>query len=134
MSEQLRLHAVTIVVDDYDTAIAHYVNDLGFTLLEDTDLGSGKRWVRVAPDANGPGLLLAKATTPQQIAAIGNQTGGRVGFFVHTSDFASTHARLRANGVHMTEEPRSEEFGTVVVFKDKYGNLWDLIEPRIVHG
>ena len=129
MSEQMRLHAVTIVVDDYDTAIAHYVDDLGFTLIEDTDLGSGKRWVIVSP-GNGAGLLLAKATTPEQQAAIGNQTGGRVGFFLHTSDFAGVHARLVARGVHMTEQPRFEEYGTVVVFRDKYGNTWDLIEPR----
>ena len=129
MSEQLRVHAVTIVVDDYDTAIAHYVDDLGFTLLEDTELGAGKRWVLVSP-GSGPGLLLAKATTPEQQAAIGNQTGGRVGFFVHTTDFASVHARLVARGVRMTEQPRVEEYGTVVVFQDKYGNKWDLIEPR----
>lgn len=129
MSEAMRLHGVTIVVDDYDTAITHYVEDLGFSLVEDSDLGSGKRWVMVSP-GSGANLLLAKATTPEQRAAIGNQTGGRVGFFLHTTDFAGVHARLLARGVRMTEQPRSEEYGTVVVFQDKYGNLWDLIEPR----
>lgn len=127
---RLRLHAVTVVVDDYDEAIAHYVGDLGFTLLEDTDLGAGKRWVRVAPDpAAGSSLLLARASTPEQRAAVGAQTGGRVGFFLHTDDFAAVHARLVEAGVRMTEEPRHEPYGTVVVFRDRYGNLWDLIEP-----
>ncbi len=125
-----RLHAVTVLVDDYDVAIAHFVDDLGFHLVEDTDLGGGKRWVRVAPDADaGPSLLLAVASTDGQRAAIGRQTGGRVGFFLHTTDFAAHHARLVAHGVRMTEEPRQEPFGTVVVFEDRYGNLWDLIEP-----
>jgi catechol 2,3-dioxygenase-like lactoylglutathione lyase family enzyme len=125
----MRLHAVTLVVDDYDVAIAHYVNDLGFRLIEDTDLGQGKRWVLVAPDAQGSCLLLAVAATDDQRAAIGNQTGGRVGFFLHTTDFAASHARLVESGVRMTEEPRHEPYGTVVVFEDRYGNLWDLIEP-----
>jgi catechol 2,3-dioxygenase-like lactoylglutathione lyase family enzyme len=125
----MRLHAVTLVVDDYDVAIAHYVNDLGFRLIEDTDLGQGKRWVLVAPDRQGSCLLLAVATTDEQRAAIGNQTGGRVGFFLHTTDFAAHYARLVERGVHMTEEPRHEPYGTVVVFEDRYGNSWDLIEP-----
>ncbi len=136
MSEpSLKLHAVTIVVDDYDTAIAHYVNDLGFQLVEDTDLGNGKRWVRVAPDpAGGATLLLAVATSDDQRAAIGRQTGGRVGFFLHTNDFASYHARLVKCGIRMTEDPRHEAYGTVVVFEDRYGNLWDLIEPVADNG
>jgi catechol 2,3-dioxygenase-like lactoylglutathione lyase family enzyme len=131
MSEpSLRLHAVTIVADDYDAAIAHYVGDLGFHLVEDTDLGGGKRWVRVAPDREGgPALLLAVASSADQHAAIGRQTGGRVGFFLHTDDFAAHHARLVERGVRMTEEPRQEPYGTVVVFEDRYGNLWDLIQP-----
>ena len=124
------LHAVTVVVDDYDEAIAHYVGDLGFTLLEDTELSPGKRWVRVSPDAgSGSCLLLAKAASEEQRAAIGNQTGGRVGFFLHVDDFAQYHSRLLARGVEMTESPRQEPYGMVVVFKDRYGNLWDLIEP-----
>ena len=131
-SPSARLHAVTIVVDDYDVAIAHFVGDLGFHLVEDTDLGSGKRWVRVAPDpAGGPTLLLAVASNDEQRAAIGRQTGGRVGFFLHTTDFAAQHARLVERGVRVTEEPRHESYGTVVVFQDRYGNLWDLIEPNV---
>lgn len=89
-----------------------------------------KRWVRVSPDPDGgTSLLLAVATTDAQRAAIGNQTGGRVGLFLHTDDFRSRHAHLVARGVRMTEEPRIEPYGTVVVFEDRYGNLWDLIEP-----
>lgn len=126
----MRLHAVTLLVDDYDAAIRHYVDDIGFTLVEDTDLSEGKRWVRVAPDANGgTAFLLAVASTDAQCAAIGNQTGGRVGLFLHTNDFAADHARLIARGVEMTEDPRTEPYGTVVVFRDRYGNLWDLIQP-----
>ena len=121
---------MTLLVDDYDAAIAHFVGDLGFHLVEDTDLGSGKRWVRVAPDPDGgPTLLLAVASSDEQRAAVGRQTGGRVGFFLHTTDFAAEHARLVERGVRMTEEPRREPYGTVVVFEDRYGNLWDLIEP-----
>lgn len=125
----MRLYAMTLLVDDYDIAIAHYVDDLGFTLLEDTDLGNGKRWVRVAPDPQGTSILLAVATSPQQREAIGRQTGGRVAFFLHTEDFAAEHARLMSRGVEMTEDPRQEPHGRVVVFRDRYGNLWDLIEP-----
>jgi catechol 2,3-dioxygenase-like lactoylglutathione lyase family enzyme len=130
-----RLHAVTLIVDDYDAAIAHFVGDLGFHLVEDTDLGDGKRWVRVAPDPEGgPTLLLAVASTDEQRSAIGRQSGGRVGFFLHTSDFATHHARLLDRGIRMTEEPRDEPYGTVVVFEDRYGNLWDLIEPVAPDG
>jgi catechol 2,3-dioxygenase-like lactoylglutathione lyase family enzyme len=126
----MRLHAVTLLVRDYDDAIAHYVDDLGFTLVEDTLLTEGKRWVRVSPDAQGgTSFVLAVATSDAQRAAIGRQTGGRVGLFLHTDDFASDHARLLARGIHMTESPRHEEYGIVVVFQDRYGNLWDLIEP-----
>ncbi len=126
----LRLHAVTLLVDAYDEAISHYVDDLGFTLVEDTPLTEQKRWVRVAPSADGgTSFVLAVATTDDQRAAIGNQTGGRVGLFLHTDDFASQHEHLVARGVVMTGEPRREPYGTVVVFRDRYGNLWDLIEP-----
>lgn len=126
----LSLHAVTLLVDDYDEAIAHYVDDLGFRLVEDTPLSPEKRWVRVAPAAHGTSFVLAVATTPSQRAAVGNQTGGRVGLFLHTDDFDAEHARLLSRGLEMTEDPRVEAFGTVVVFRDRYGNLWDLIEPR----
>jgi catechol 2,3-dioxygenase-like lactoylglutathione lyase family enzyme len=129
-SERLRLHAVTVLVDDYDSAIAHYVDDLGFHLLEDTLLSASKRWVRVAPDpTGGVSLLLAVPTTEAQSAAMGHQAGGRVTFFLHTDDFSETYGRLLARGVRMREEPRHEPYGTVVVFADRYGNLWDLIEP-----
>ncbi len=134
----MRLHAVTILVDDYDEAIAHYVDDLGFTLVEDTPLTTltpEKRWVRVSPDPDGGTcLILAVATTDTQLAAIGRQTGGRVGLFLHTEDFDSEHARLVARGVQMTEQPRNEPYGKVVVFQDRYGNLWDLIEPIAATG
>jgi uncharacterized glyoxalase superfamily protein PhnB len=127
----LRLHAVTVLVDDYDEAIAHYVGDLGFTLVEDADLGAGKRWVRVnAAVDGGTSILLAVATTEEQRAVIGRQTGGRVGYFLHTDDFDATYDRLLSRGVEMTEAPRHEVYGTVVVFRDRYGNLWDLIQTR----
>jgi catechol 2,3-dioxygenase-like lactoylglutathione lyase family enzyme len=130
-SEHLHLHAVTVLVEDYDAAITHYVDDLGFHLIEDTLLSASKRWVRVAPDpTGGVSLLIAVATTKAQRAAMGQQAGGRVTFFLHTDNFAETYGRLRARGVRMTEEPRDEPYGTVVVFADRYGNLWDLIEPH----
>lgn len=122
---------IAVVVRDYDEAIAWYRDALGFVLLEDSDQGGGKRWVRMAPAGNAHfSLLLARATTPQQTAAIGNQHGGRVGFFLHTDDFARDHARLAAAGAHFEAAPRHEEYGTVVVFRDLCGNRWDLIEPR----
>jgi len=122
---------IAVVVRDYDEAIAWYRDALGFALLEDDDRGGGKRWVRMAPPGNAHfSLLLARATTPAQTTAIGNQHGGRVGFFLHTDDFARDHARLTAIGAHFEESPRHEAFGTVVVFRDLYGNRWDLIERR----
>ncbi len=114
-----------LIVRDYDEAIAFYVETLGMPLLEDTDLGNGKRWVRV-----GPGLLLARAVTDEQRARIGDQTGGRVFLFVHTDDFAHDHARLTARGVRFVSGPRDEPYGTVGVFLDLYGNKLDLIQPR----
>ena len=125
----MRLVMTTLVVPDYDEAIAFFTGALGFSLLEDTDLGEGKRWVVVGDEAGGK-LLLAKATKPAQQAAVGNQTGGRVGWFVHCDDFAAAHERLTAAGVAFVEEPRHETYGTVAVFEDPYGNRWDLIEPK----
>ena len=119
----------TIVVPDYDAGIDFYVNKLGFELLEDTPRSPTKRWVRVAPKGAETAILLAKADGPAQAAAIGNQTGGRVGFFLHTDDFARDHAAMLANGVTFREDPRHEAYGTVAVFEDPFGNLWDLIEP-----
>ncbi|MEL6486162.1 MAG: VOC family protein [Pseudomonadota bacterium] len=126
----LTLATVTLVVPDYDAGIAFYRDALGFDLVEDTDLGGGKRWVVVAPQ-NGAALLLAKAADEAQRAAIGNQTGGRVSFFLHTDDFAATHARFTAAGVTFLEDPRHEPYGTVAVFSDPFGNRWDLIEPKV---
>ena len=123
------LHAVTLVVDDYDRAIAFYVGTLGFQLLQDLDLGDGKRWVRVAPPGAAEGsLLLVRAVDAVQAAAIGNQTGGRVGFFLQTDDFARDHAAMLDNGVIFEEAPRVEPYGTVAVWRDPFGNRWDLIE------
>ena len=124
----LTLGMITIVVDDYDAAISHYVNDLGFTLIEDTVLTPEKRWVVVAPSKDGAKILLAKAANEAQIAAIGSSTGGRVGFFMYTTNFNQTYELYKSLGIEFTETPRQESFGQVVVFKDKYGNKWDLIE------
>jgi predicted enzyme related to lactoylglutathione lyase len=129
MPESLRLAMVTVVVDDYDRAISHYTADLGFTLIEDSDLGGGKRWVVVSPGADGALLLLARAGSAEQEGAIGRQTGGRVAFFLHTDDIDATSARLAGAGVEFTGSVRTEAYGRVVVFRDAYGNLWDLIEP-----
>jgi catechol 2,3-dioxygenase-like lactoylglutathione lyase family enzyme len=124
------LVAITLLVRDYDEAIAYYTQSLGFALLEDTDMGGGKRWVRVAPRGQGKvALLLARAANDEQHAAIGKQAGGRVAFFLHTDDFARDHAALKSRGVRFIEEPRHEAYGSVVVFEDLYGNRWDFIEP-----
>lgn len=122
------LGMIAIVVDDYDLAIAHYVNDLGFKLIEDKAMSSEKRWVVVAPGKEGAKILLAKAANEQQKTAIGNSTGGRVGYFLYTSNFVETYQSYKSKGVEFIENPRQEEYGQVVVFKDRYGNKWDLIE------
>jgi catechol 2,3-dioxygenase-like lactoylglutathione lyase family enzyme len=120
---------VTLVVADYDEAIAFYVDQVGFRLVEDVDQGDGKRWVVVAPPGDGPGLLLARADGPAQAARVGDQTGGRVALFLTTSTFDADHVRMQDAGVRFVEEPRREPYGTVAVFEDLYGNRWDLIEP-----
>ncbi len=122
------LGMIAIVVDDYDLAIAHYVNELGFSLIEDKIMSPEKRWVVVAPSKEGARILLAKAANEQQKAAIGNSTGGRVGFFLYTSNFLETYQSYKSKGVEFLETPRQEKYGQVVVFKDRYGNKWDLIE------
>ena len=127
----LTLGMITIVVDDYDEAISHYVNELRFTLFEDTELTPEKRWVVISPGKEGAKILLAKAATVDQRAAIGNSTGGRVGFFIYTTNFTEIYELYKSNGIEFTETPRQESFGQVVVFKDKYGNKWDLIESKI---
>lgn len=131
-----RLALLTLLVRDYDEAIAFYTKSLGWILLEDTLREPGKRWVRVAPQpttgaAHGAcAFLLARATTPEQRAAVGRQTGGRVMGFIETNDLARDHARMLAAGVGFEAQPRQEAYGAVVVFEDLYGNRFDLIEPR----
>jgi len=123
--------SIALLVRDYDEAIAFYTQALGFALLEDTALGDGKRWVRVAPrGTDGTALLLAKASDDVQRARVGDQTGGRVGFFLHTDDFDRDHAAMTARGVRFVESPRAEGYGTVAVFEDLYGNRWDLLELK----
>lgn len=124
------LGEVVLVVRDYDEAIAYYVDKLGFELVEDTVMSPEKRWVKVRPSADGAALLLAKADGDHQESRVGDQTGGRVAFFLYTDDFARDHARMLAAGVAFEEEPRHEPFGTVAVFADLYGNRWDFIERK----
>lgn len=126
----MHLSAVALVVADYDAAIAFYTGPMGFTLVEDIDQGEGKRWVTVQPPGGQTRLLLAKAATPDQQAAIGNQTGGRVGFFLSVEDFDAEHARMTAAGVRFLETPRDEPYGKVAVFEDAFGNRWDLLQYR----
>ena len=123
-----RLGLVTYVAREYDEAIGFFVGKLGFTLVEDTDMGGGKRWVVVSA-GDGASLLIARADGEQQEASIGNQTGGRVGFFLQTDNFDRDFAEWTARGVKFHEQPRHEVYGTVAVFEDLYGNTWDLIQP-----
>ncbi|MBM1815402.1 VOC family protein [Pseudosulfitobacter pseudonitzschiae] len=122
------LALISLLVPDYDDGIAFYVGRMGFDLLEDTDLGGGKRWVRVAPAGAQTAFLLARAVGDHQTDAIGNQGGGRVWLFLQTDDFAADHARLLAAGVTFEESPRHEPYGTVAVMQDGFGNRWDLIQ------
>ncbi|WP_328558862.1 VOC family protein [Streptomyces coelicoflavus] len=126
-----RIALVALVVDDYDEAIRFYTEALGFRLAEDTPRPDGSRWVVVEPGGpvHGTALLLARAKGDAQRARVGDQTGGRVGFFLHTDDFARDHARMKAAGVTFLEEPRHEPYGSVAVFQDLYGNRWDLLRP-----
>ena len=125
----MKLAAVTFVVRDYDEAIAWFVDVLGFELRENLALNDEKRWVRVTAPEGETSLLLAKADTANQIAAVGQAAGGRVGFFLHVDDFDVAYQQLLARGVHFRERPRYENYGTVAVFEDLYGNGWDLIGP-----
>lgn len=123
------LHAVTLVVPNYDEAISFYTGKLRFKLLKDIELEGGKRWVLIAPPgSDGSALLLAKADGPEQRAAIGSQTGGRVGFFLQTDDFHRDFTEMHARGIHFEEFPRFEPYGTVAVWRDPFGNRWDLIQ------
>ena len=121
---------ITYLVREYAEAVTWFQNALGFKLFEDTDMGGGKRWVVVGPETSmGARFLLARAVTPEQTAQIGNAAGGRVAFFLHTSDFQNEQKSMVKAGVKFLEAPRQETYGTVAVFEDLYGNRWDLIEP-----
>lgn len=129
MSNHLAL--VSLLVNEYDEAIEFYAGALGFSLVEDTLLDGGKRWVVVAPsESGGAALLLARAANPEQLSRVGNQAGGRVFLFLHTDDFDAVYTRLEAHGVRFTGPPRDEDYGRVVVFLDLYGNKWDLVERK----
>jgi catechol 2,3-dioxygenase-like lactoylglutathione lyase family enzyme len=123
------ISTVALVVHDYDEAIRFFSDGLGFEVSEDTPLAPGKRWVTVRPPGGGTSLLLAKAATPEQAARVGDQAGGRVFLFLRTDDFWRDYHGMKGRGVRFAEEPREEEYGTVAVFLDLYGNRWDLIGP-----
>jgi catechol 2,3-dioxygenase-like lactoylglutathione lyase family enzyme len=127
----LRIAHIALVVHDYDEAIEFYTQKLDFQLLEDTQLSKEKRWVMIAPKgAKECCLLLAKATNERQKSSIGNQTGGRVGFFLHTDDFWRDYKNMKDKQINFIRPPEKFEYGTVAVFEDLYGNMWDLIEPN----
>ncbi len=126
----MRLSLVTLVVRNYDEAKDWYAEKLGFSIVENSDLHGGKRWVVISPGAGGAEILLAEAKNEAERAAIGNQTGGRVLMFLHTDDFARDYAAMTAKGVKFRDAPRHEAYGTVAVFEDLYGNLFDLIERK----
>lgn len=122
---------IALVVREYDETIAFYTTKLRFQLIEDTDLGNGKRWVRVRPQGStGTDLLLARAVNPEQASRIGNQTGGRVFLFLHTDDFWRDYREFMAGGVKFCRQPCEESYGTVAVFEDLYGNKWDLLQLK----
>jgi catechol 2,3-dioxygenase-like lactoylglutathione lyase family enzyme len=132
MTPQRKIACVSLLVRDYDEAIAWYRRCLRFAVAEDRDMGSGKRWVVVVPESGaGTGLLLAKAASAEQEGRVGSQAGGRVFLFLHTDDFKRDHAFMKAQGVVFAEEPRHEPYGTVAVFSDLYGNTWDLLQPAV---
>lgn len=126
-----RIAHIALIVADYDDAIEFYTQKLDFQLLEDTKLSDDKRWVMVAPTgAKECCLLLAKAANERQAASVGNQTGGRVFLFLHTDDFWRDYEKLKSRNIHFVRPPQELDHGTVAVFEDLYGNLWDLIEPN----
>lgn len=126
-----RLPYISLLIDDYDLAIDYFTRVFGFVVREDERLNEQKRWVVVAPSDEGGAFLLAKASTPEQRAMIGKQGGGRVWLFLHTDDFDRDYAHFRTHGVRFEEGPRTETYGKVVVFVDRWGNRWDLIERRV---
>lgn len=124
-----RIANISLVVENYDDAIEFYTQKLNFELVEDTDLGNGKRWVQVSPpNSEGTNILLAKASNEQQQQSVGNQAGGRVFLFLQTNDFWRDYEHMKSQDVEFTEQPRIEAYGTVVVFKDLYGTKWDLLQ------
>ncbi|MEM1337789.1 MAG: VOC family protein [Bacteroidota bacterium] len=128
---QQKIAHIALLVQDYDAAIAFYTQKLNFTLIEDTPLSETKRWVVVAPPGgNGCSLLLAKAANEEQQKRVGNQTGGRVFLFLYTDDFWRDYEYMLAKNIRFVRAPKKEEYGTVAVFEDLYGNLWDLIAPK----
>ena len=129
-----RIGSIALLVREYDEAIAFFTGALDFTLVEDTDLGGGKRWVLVSPPGAETCLLLAKAVTPEQQDTIGNQSGGRVFLFLHTDNFQRDYQKMTARGVMFHETPRQEPYGIVAVFQDLYGNKWDLLELNAPQG
>ena len=130
-AKRQRIGYMALLVRDYDEAINFYTNALGFEVVEDTSLTLEKRWVLLAaPGSVETRLLLAKASTPEQAARVGDQTGGRVFLFLHTDDFSRDYREMIARGVKFREAPRDESYGTVAVFEDLYGNRWDLLQPR----
>lgn len=127
-----KLVHIALVVDDYDEAISFYTKKLNFILVEDTVLSETKRWVIVKPQGSECGLLLAKASNEEQQRHVGNQTGGRVFLFIHTDNLQRDYQNLKNQGIKIVREPTKEVYGTVAVFTDLYGNLWDLIEPSVI--
>ncbi len=127
-----QIGSITVLVRDYDEALAFYITKMKFHLVEDTPLGEGKRWVLIEPPGQSAGsrLLLARAQRSAEVAAIGNQAGGRVFLFLQTDDFWRDHAAMLTAGIHFAEEPRQESYGTVAVFVDLYGNRWDLLQLK----
>lgn len=127
----LDIRQISLLVRDYDEALEYYVNKLGFALIGDTRISDEKRWIVIAPNPLSHfNLLLAKAANAEQLSRVGNQTGGRVFLFLYTDNFEETYLRFRKNGVEFIQTPRDEDYGRVVVFKDLYGNKWDLIEKK----
>ena len=134
MTRQRIVH-IALVVNDYDDAIRFYTEKLNFNLIEDTRLSDSKRWVLVGPPGGSECcLLLAKAADQKQRASVGNQTGGRVFLFLYTDDFYRDYTQMRERGIHFVRPPKEEVYGTVAVFEDLYGNLWDLLQPNDSKG
>lgn len=128
---QLKIAHLTLLVNDYDEAIHYYTQKLNFELIVDTPMSATKRWVLVSPSQNNScNLLLAKATTDEQLTRLGNQTGGRVAFFLYTDNIKQYYTHLQNNQVKIIQSPKKQDYGTVAIFEDLYGNLWDLIEPK----